>query len=78
MMKPKDVRMAEKLAMHVADVVEKDDFQENHENVSCKISFILSLLVRVLGIVLPMYFLFDFSAIDLSVDNLFYALHGII
>ena len=78
MMKPEDVRMAEKLAMHVADVVEKDDFQENHENVSCKISFILSLLVKVLGIVLPMYFLFDFSVIDSSVDNLFYALHGII
>ena len=25
-----DVRMAEKLAMHVAYVAEKDDFQENH------------------------------------------------
>ncbi|KAL5538257.1 hypothetical protein UlMin_045465 [Ulmus minor] len=44
MLNPEDVSMAEKLAMHVADVAEKDDFQENHDNVSCKISFILSLL----------------------------------
>ena len=26
--------MAEKLAMHVVDVAEKDDFQENHDNVN--------------------------------------------
>ena len=35
--------MAEKLAMHVVDIAENDDFQENHDNVSCKISFILYL-----------------------------------
>lgn len=46
MLKPEDVNVAEKLAMHIADVAEADDLEENHDNVSCKISFILSLLVR--------------------------------
>lgn len=40
--------VAEKLAMHVADVAERIDFEEKHDNVSCKISFILCLMVRVL------------------------------
>ncbi|KAL5755404.1 hypothetical protein ACOSP7_023624 [Xanthoceras sorbifolium] len=44
MLNPEDAGVAEKLAMHIADVAEKDDFQEQHDNVSCKISFILSLL----------------------------------
>ncbi|KAK2656287.1 hypothetical protein Ddye_009339 [Dipteronia dyeriana] len=44
MLNPEDAGLAEKLAMHIADVAEKDDFQEQHDNVSCKISFILSLL----------------------------------
>ncbi|CAA3030465.1 CHROMATIN REMODELING 24 [Olea europaea subsp. europaea] len=38
-----DRGVAEKLAMHIADVADKFDFIEKH-NVSCKISFILSLL----------------------------------
>lgn len=38
--------VAEKLAMHIADVAERLDFVEKHD-VSCKISFILSLLVRI-------------------------------
>lgn len=46
MLNPEDAGVAEKLAMHVADVAERTDFQEKHDNVSCKISFILSLLVR--------------------------------
>lgn len=46
MLNPEDAALAEKLAMHIADVAEKDDFQEQHDNISCKISFILSLLVR--------------------------------
>ncbi|OMO56201.1 SNF2-related protein [Corchorus olitorius] len=41
---PEEAGLAEKLAMHVADVAETDDFQDNHDNLSCKISFIMSLL----------------------------------
>ncbi|XVF14803.1 hypothetical protein REPUB_Repub09cG0092800 [Reevesia pubescens] len=44
MLNPEDAGVAEKLAMHVADVAETDDFQDNHDNLSCKISFLLSLL----------------------------------
>ncbi|KAK9950149.1 hypothetical protein M0R45_005651 [Rubus argutus] len=44
MLKPDDLCMAEKLAMHIADVAEKEDFDENHANLSCKISFIMTLL----------------------------------
>lgn len=40
-----DHRVAEKLAMHIADVAERFDIVDNHE-ISCKLSFILSLLVR--------------------------------
>lgn len=50
MSKPDDVSMAEKLAMYIADVAEKEEFfDENHANLSCKISFIMSLLVWILG-----------------------------
>ncbi|KAL3829771.1 hypothetical protein ACJIZ3_018573 [Penstemon smallii] len=38
-----DRQVAEKLAKHIADVAERFDIVENH-NVSCKLSFILSLL----------------------------------
>ncbi|PKI79435.1 hypothetical protein CRG98_000182 [Punica granatum] len=41
---PEDVHMAEKLASYIADVGEKDDFLEKHDSISCKISFIMSLL----------------------------------
>ncbi|KAL9340324.1 hypothetical protein Peur_066543 [Populus x canadensis] len=44
MLNPEDVAVAEKLAMHVADVAERTDFQEKHDSISCKISFVLSLL----------------------------------
>ncbi|KAJ6289149.1 hypothetical protein OIU76_025034 [Salix suchowensis] len=44
MLNPEDAAVAEKLAMHVADVAERTDFQEKHDNISCKISFVLSLL----------------------------------
>ncbi|XP_065618738.1 protein CHROMATIN REMODELING 24 isoform X1 [Quercus suber] len=44
MLKPEDVHMAEKLAMHIADVAETDDLEEKHDIISCKIYFILSLL----------------------------------
>lgn len=45
MLNAEDTSLAEKLAAHVADVAEKEEFQEQHDNLSCKISFILSLLV---------------------------------
>ncbi|KAK9292143.1 hypothetical protein L1049_020102 [Liquidambar formosana] len=44
MLNQEDLHVAEKLAMHIADVTETDDFQEKHDNISCKISFILALL----------------------------------
>lgn len=51
MLKPDDVCMAEKLAMHIADVAEEEDFDENHANLSCKISFIMMLLVRLWALI---------------------------
>ncbi|KAB2597160.1 DNA excision repair protein ERCC-6-like [Pyrus ussuriensis x Pyrus communis] len=44
MLKPDETCMAEKLAMYIADVADREDFDEKHANLSCKISFILSLL----------------------------------
>ncbi|XP_074350911.1 protein CHROMATIN REMODELING 24 isoform X1 [Apium graveolens] len=44
MLNPEEHGVAEKLAMHIADVTERLDFAEKHDYVSCKISFILSLL----------------------------------
>lgn len=43
MVEQEDHSVAEKLAMHIADVAERFDIFENHD-ISCKISFILSLL----------------------------------
>lgn len=42
---PEDAGVAEKLAMHLADVADRDDYEAYHDNVSCKISFIMALLV---------------------------------
>ncbi|KAJ9556695.1 hypothetical protein OSB04_011309 [Centaurea solstitialis] len=39
-----DHGVAERLAMHIADVADKYDIGENHDILSCKISFIVSLL----------------------------------
>ncbi|XP_056168779.1 protein CHROMATIN REMODELING 24 isoform X1 [Syzygium oleosum] len=44
MVNPEDVGMAEKLAMHIADIGERDEFQETSDIISCKISFTMSLL----------------------------------
>ncbi|XP_044510822.1 protein CHROMATIN REMODELING 24 isoform X4 [Mangifera indica] len=44
MLNPEDARVAEKLAMYIADATGGEEFQEQHDNVSCKISFILALL----------------------------------
>ncbi|KHN17394.1 DNA excision repair protein ERCC-6-like [Glycine soja] len=43
MLKPEEANVAEKLAMHIADVAGKDKFKDK-QDVSCKISFIMSLL----------------------------------
>ncbi|KAJ4715246.1 Chromatin remodeling 24 [Melia azedarach] len=48
MLNPEAAGLAEKLAMHIVDVAEEDDFQEQHDNISCKISFILSLLGKLI------------------------------
>lgn len=42
---PEDAGVAEKLAKHLADVADRDDYEVYNDNVSCKISFIMSLLV---------------------------------
>ncbi|KAL7158007.1 hypothetical protein ABFS83_02G114200 [Erythranthe nasuta] len=42
-----DQRVAEKLAMHLADVAERFDIVDNHD-ISCKLSFILSLLADLI------------------------------
>lgn len=52
MLQQEDVYVAERLAMHIANVAEEDDMEKNHENVSCKISFILSLLVGMLHLII--------------------------
>lgn len=44
MLSPEDRSLAENLALHLADVSERGAFHEKHDNISCKISFILSLL----------------------------------
>ncbi|MED6135125.1 Protein CHROMATIN REMODELING 24 [Stylosanthes scabra] len=45
MLKPEEVNVAEKLAKHIADVTDTDRFEDEHgHDVSCKISFIMSLL----------------------------------
>lgn len=43
MLKPEEANVAEKLAMHIADVAGTDKFKDE-QDVSCKISFIMSLL----------------------------------
>ncbi|XP_010521188.1 PREDICTED: protein CHROMATIN REMODELING 24 [Tarenaya hassleriana] len=40
--------VAERLAMHIADNIDTDDFQAKHDSVSCKISFIMSLLSKLI------------------------------
>ena len=47
MLNQEDHVVAEKLAMHIADVTERSNFEEKHDNVSCKISFIVALMVRI-------------------------------
>lgn len=47
MLNQDDKVLAEKLAMHIADVADTVDFEEKPDKLSCKISFILALLVRI-------------------------------
>lgn len=46
MLNQEDKGVAEKIAMHIADVTDMIDFVEKSD-VSCKISFIMSLLVSL-------------------------------
>ncbi|CAL9244776.1 unnamed protein product [Arabidopsis halleri] len=41
---PEEAGVAERLAMHIADNVDTDDFQTKNDSISCKLSFIMSLL----------------------------------
>ncbi|KAF2596383.1 hypothetical protein F2Q68_00012079, partial [Brassica cretica] len=43
---PEEAGVAERLAMHIADNVDTDDFQTKNDSISCKLSFIMSLLTR--------------------------------
>ncbi|XP_010444319.1 PREDICTED: protein CHROMATIN REMODELING 24-like [Camelina sativa] len=40
--------VAERLAMHIADSVDTDDFQTKNDSISCKLSFIMSLLENLI------------------------------
>ncbi|CAN8251714.1 unnamed protein product [Cochlearia groenlandica] len=40
--------VAERLAMHIADSVDTDDFQTKNDSISCKLSFIMSLLANLI------------------------------
>ncbi|CAH2079183.1 unnamed protein product [Thlaspi arvense] len=40
--------MVERLAMHIADDVDTDDFQTKNDIISCKLSFIMSLLENLI------------------------------
>ncbi|KAF8118488.1 hypothetical protein N665_0005s0245 [Sinapis alba] len=40
--------VAERLAMHIADNVDTDDFQTKNDSISCKLSFIMSLLENLI------------------------------
>lgn len=48
MLRQEDIIAAERLAMYIADVADEDDLEQNQDNLSCKISFIMSLLVGML------------------------------
>ena len=44
-----DIGMVEKMAMNLADMAPDDDALEVGQDVSCKLSFIMSLLVSIIG-----------------------------
>lgn len=52
MLNDRDMGMVERMAMSLAEMTDDNDLLQVDRNVSCKISFILSLLVRIL---LPFY-----------------------
>ena len=73
MLKAEDVTVAEKLAMFIADA-DRENFEENHVNISCKISFILSLLVMIKPIdwcVLLLNPSFNFNAYSVILFDLY-------
>ncbi|KAI4383534.1 hypothetical protein MLD38_009361 [Melastoma candidum] len=48
MVSPEDVIVAERLASHIANMDEGDEFLENQDSLSCKTSFIMSLLGQLI------------------------------
>ncbi|KAJ4897321.1 Protein CHROMATIN REMODELING 24 [Raphanus sativus] len=46
---PEEAGVAERLAMHIADNVDTDDFQTKNDSISCKLSFIMSLLENLIA-----------------------------
>ena len=49
MLNDQDIGMVEKMAMNLADMAHDDDALEVGQDVSCKLSFIMSLLVSIIG-----------------------------
>lgn len=66
MLKPEEVNIAEKLAMHIADVEDTDKFKDEHD-VSCKILFIMSLLVSA---VVMQFICWYFTSLDNIIVNI--------
>jgi hypothetical protein len=48
MLNNQEMEMAEKMAMNLADMAQDDDVVQVGPEVSCKLSFILALLVSIL------------------------------
>ena len=48
MLNDQDIGMVEKMAMNLADMAHDDDALEVGQDVSCKLSFIMSLLVSII------------------------------
>lgn len=51
MLNDQDIGMVEKMAMNIADMAHDDDALQVGQDVSCKLSFIMSLLVSITGCV---------------------------
>lgn len=49
MLNDQDIGMVEKMAMNIADMAHDDDALQVGQDVSCKLSFIMSLLVSITG-----------------------------
>ncbi|KAF3576763.1 hypothetical protein DY000_02030000 [Brassica cretica] len=50
---PEEAGVEERLAMHIADNVDTDDFQTKNDSISCKLAFIMSLLENLIPVKSP-------------------------